>query len=85
MAKCVLTYECCCADITQDRWNKLMRKTKPCNYKKMVAKIKRDCPDMYDSIGLKYPNPYKDQCRITPTHYVLVHSAIEYFFKKNPA
>ena len=27
-------------------------------------------------------SPYAEQCRQTPTHYILVHSAIEYFIRK---
>lgn len=45
-------------------------------------KIKKEIPNLYNSLALDFPNPYAAQCRSTPTHYILVHSAIEYFIKK---
>lgn len=38
-------------------------------------------PNIRGSLSNTY-NPYAEQCRQTPTHYILVHSAIEYFIRK---
>ncbi|KAA5287152.1 hypothetical protein F2Z06_19995 [Phocaeicola dorei] len=48
----------------------------------LVKRIKKEIPNLYNSLALDFPNPYASQCRSTPTHYILVHSAIEYFIKK---
>ena len=34
------------------------------------------------TVFFQFYNPYAEQCRQTPTHYILVHSAIEYFIRK---
>ena len=75
-----IQYECCCADVTERRWEQLMKGHKPCSYKRLVSLIQRDCPSMYNTLQLYLGNPYSGQCCKTRTHYVLVHSAIEYFF-----
>jgi hypothetical protein len=75
--------ECTCAEITSDRWNELMKDAKPINYKWLVNKIKRELRYLYDDLLLEYYNPYAEQCRVTKTHYILVHSATEYFIRKN--
>ena len=74
--------ECTCADISADKWTKLMKGGKPINYKWLVNKVKRELPNLYCELALEYPNPFKDECLVTKTHYILVHSAIEYFIKK---
>lgn len=75
--------ECTCADITEKQWERLMHNAKRMSYKKLVSAIKRNLPDLYYALGLNYPNPYSTQCRQTDTHYILVHSAIEYFIRKD--
>lgn len=75
--------ECTCVGITKERWDELMKNTKPMNYKWLVAKIKKHLPELYYSIGLDYPNPWASQCCKTKTHWILVHSAIEYFINKS--
>jgi hypothetical protein len=74
--------ECTCEQISADKWAELMKGGKPINYKWLVNKIKRELPELYVSLALEYPNPYKDECLVTKTHYILVHSAIEYFIRK---
>lgn len=34
------------------------------------------------ALALNLYNPWADQCRQTATHFILVHSAIEYFIHK---
>ncbi len=71
----------CCA-VTDKQWERLMRNARRVSYKKLVSLIKSNMPDLYYALGLNFPNPYSTQCRQTDTHYILVHSAIEYFIRK---
>ena len=74
--------ECTCEQISADKWAKLMKGGKPINYKWLVNKIKRELPCLYNELSLQYYNPWENDCKQTKTHYILVHSAIEYFIKK---
>ena len=74
--------ECTCVGIGMNRWNRLMKGAKPLNYDWLVRKIRKHMPELYDGLGLQYPNPYDNQAKVTGTHYILVHSAIEYFIHK---
>lgn len=75
-------YETCCAFTTIDQWNRLMKGARPASYKRLVARIKRELPWLYDELCLGFTNPYDNQTRQTKTHYILVSSAIEYFIHK---
>ena len=77
-----MIYECCCGDITFDEWKVLMSGARKCSYKRLISKIKREIPSLYEQFMLDVPNPYAEQCRQTDTHYILVHSMIEYFIRK---
>ncbi len=77
-----MIYECCCEDITFDKWKVLMHGARKCSYKRLISKIKREIPSLYEQLMLDVPNPYAEQCRQTDTHYILVHSMIEYFIRK---
>ena len=59
-----------------------MEGNKPLNYEWLRRKVKKHLPELYDSLGLDYYNPYEKQTRVTKTHYILVHSSIEYFISK---
>ena len=74
--------ECTCIGIGIDRWNQLMKGNKPLNYEWLRRKVKKHLPELYDSLGLDYYNPYENHTSVTRTHYILVHSSIEYFIKK---
>lgn len=74
--------ECTCIGIGIERWNRLMKGNKPLNYEWLRRKVKKHLPELYDSLGLDYYNPYENQTRVTKTHYILVHSSIEYFISK---
>lgn len=75
-------YETNCACISIDEWNALMKGARMCSYRVLVKKIKKELPELYDNLCLNYYNPFESQCRQTKTHYILVHSAIEYFIRK---
>lgn len=76
-------YDCCCVDCGgEDRWNEMMKGRRKISYKWMVAKIRRECPEMVEPLMLDFNNPYADMTYSTNTHYVLTNSAIEYFFRK---
>lgn len=62
-----MRYQCCCSDISLDEWKQLMKGARKCSYEKL---------------SLDVPNPYAEQCKQTDTHYILVHSMIEYFIRK---
>lgn len=74
--------ECTCADITMQQWEELMQNAKPIKYNKLLKLIKNNIPSLYNGLALQFPNPYAEQATETETHYILVHSAIEYFIKK---
>lgn len=77
-----MRYECCCEDVTFDKWKQLMKGARKCSYKRLVKKIKENIPELYNQLVLDVPNPYAGSCRQTKTHYILVHSMIEYFILK---
>lgn len=75
-------YETNCTCVTIDEWNKLMSNTRPCSYKRLVARVKKEIPELYHALSLNFYNPWENDCQQTKTHYILVHSGIEYFIHK---
>ena len=75
--------ECTCIGIGIERWNRLMKGSKPLNYQWLKRPIKKYLPELYDPLCMDFYNPYENQTRVTRTHYILVHSAIEYFSQKD--
>lgn len=75
-------YETRCADITLSKWYELMKGNRKCSYKRLVNRIKKEIPELYDNLRLDLFNPYWQQCAQTRTHYILVSSGIEYFIHK---
>ncbi len=74
--------ECRCCDISERKWDELMKGARKCNYKRLVKLIKENLPGLYKELALDYPNPYADMCKQTKTHYILVSSMIEHFIRK---
>ncbi len=72
---------CCGCGI--ERWNALMKGARKCSYKRLVARIKKELPDLYESLALNFYNPWDEQCQQTKTYFILVHSGIEYFIRKS--
>lgn len=77
-----MRYECCCEDISFDMWKAYMKGARKCSYRKLVSHIKAELPTLYRKLLLDIPNPYANYCKQTRTHYILVHSMIEYFIAK---
>jgi len=77
-----MRYVCCCADVTIDEWNKLMADSYEVDYEELTKKVQRELPWLYNKLCLECYNPYGYQSCQTATHYILVHSAIEYFIEK---
>ena len=75
-------YETNCTCVSIDEWNQLMKGARKCSYKRLVSKIKRELPELYFDLCLNIYNPFEGQCKQTKYHYILVHSAIEYFIRK---
>lgn len=74
--------DCTCENITKERWEKLMKGAKNLNYRWLVTRLRKKLPSLYDSLCLYYFNPWENDAKVTKTHYILVHSAIEYFIHK---
>ena len=74
--------ECSCISISQHKWNILMEGSVKANGSIIRKLIKKFLPELYNNLALDYYNPYESQSVRTKTHYVYVHSGIEYFIKK---
>lgn len=74
--------DCTCYSISAERCERLMKNKRRTNYRKLIKAIKEQIPDLYSSLALNLNNPYSRSCGETKTHYILVHSGIEYFIKK---
>ena len=79
----IMELECTCADIKINRWHVLMAGKKRTSYNKLVKKIKAELPELYSYLGLNFSNPYSKDTFETDSHYILTHSATEYFIRKN--
>lgn len=75
-------YETNCTEIGIKKWSQLMKGARKCSYKKLVARIKKEIPELYTDLCLDFYNPYENECKQTKTHFILVSSAIEYFIRK---
>lgn len=73
-----LQLEHTCVNISSTEWDKLMKGAKKANYTKIHRLIKKLAPEY---TWLTEKNPYKYQYSKTKTHLIVVHSAIEYFFR----
>ena len=74
-----LYFECTCAEATNESWDKLMTGAVRADKRKVNALVKKFLPDTFRSLSLNLYNPYEYER--TKTHFILVHSAIEYFIR----
>ena len=77
-----MTLESNCTLLSADEMKELERGARPVSYARLVGRIRKEIPDLYLGLLLNLRNPYAGQCRQTGTHYILVHSSIEYFIRK---
>ena len=71
--------DCTCTEINIDKWNELIKGARPMSYEWLRRREKKHLPELYNSLCMDYYNPWESYTRRTKTHYILVHSAIEYF------
>ena len=76
-------FECACCNISESKWDDLMKGAKKANGSKIRKMIKDQLPELYEGLCLQYPNPCEHQSQKTETHLIYVHSAIEYFLRIN--
>lgn len=74
--------DCTCANISLSQWKCLMKRKRKISYEWIKRKIKKGMPDLYKNLCLEFYNPWEDKTYSTKTHYILTHSAIEYFIRK---
>ncbi len=72
-----------CTSITLKQFDFLMEGAVKANGSKIRKMIKKQIPDLYKSLALEYNNPYESNSQRTPTHYIYVHSGIEYFLLRS--
>lgn len=48
----------------------------------LVKRIKKQLPLLYKELCLEFYNPWENQYRVNRDYYILVHSAIEFFIRK---
>ena len=77
-----MTFIGTCAEVSLKEWNDLMRGKKRFSYKTLCKMVKDEYPKMYVNLSLDLYNPWSKDTYQTKTHYILTHSATEYFFLK---
>ena len=84
-----LDYQCNCTEITEKRWDQLMKNAKRADVYKINKLVKEHLPELFIHLGLDC-RPLRDLYWFNPYHYyktkthlILVHSSIEYFLKIN--
>ena len=76
--------DCTCVDCGSiQKWEELMNGAKKFSYSKLKKLIKKELPELYNELDLKLFNPWENDTFETPTHYILTHSAVEFFIRKN--
>jgi len=76
-----LTFDTDCTSTSVYEWERLMKGSVKANGSKIRKLIKKFIPELYDSLGLDFYNPYESNSVRTKTHFIYVHSCIEYFLK----
>ena len=75
--------ECTCDSCgSLQEWERLMKGRRKFSYKKLCRMIKETLPDLYEALALQFYNPWHKNTAQTETHYIMCHSATEYFFRK---
>lgn len=71
-----------CATLTAQECRKRFKYSRRISWEWLKRKIKRELPELYSALSLQFPTLYEAETRSTKTHYIFVHSAIEYFLLK---
>jgi len=74
-----LVYEANCTCVSPCKIDYLMNGATPANKRWIDKLVKEHLPDLFDDLAIQYHNPYRYYK--TKTHFILVHSGIEYFLK----
>lgn len=73
----------CSTDMSAERWTELMGGSRACeDYEELKGFVKTNCPNLYATLALDFPNPYASGCGETETHFILAHSMKQYFIAK---
>ena len=70
-----------CMNVSRRKWDEYMEGAVKANGRKVRRLIKQHLPKLYTELGLNFHNPYECKCQRTKTHFIYVHSSIEYFLK----
>lgn len=57
--------ESTCIDMSAEKIQAILERSKPINYKWLISKIRKHLPELYSDLCLDFYNPYKNQCRVT--------------------
>ncbi len=76
-----LSLQCTCMSISEREWDRLTKGTTKASGSQIRKLIKEHLPELYDSIGLDFYNPYEHKSVKKPGLLVYEHSAINYFLK----
>lgn len=77
-------FETDCTSCSFEKWEKLMNQAVKANGKRIKSMIKKQLPDLYHALYLEFPNHFEHRSKRTQTHYIYVHSGIEYFLARIP-
>ena len=75
-----IEFDCTCESISIYKWEKLMYKCLRADKRKINNMVRKQIPYLYNMLSLNIYNPY--EYYKTNTHYILVHSSIEYFLRR---
>ena len=79
----MISLDCTCVGIGVNKWERLMKGATRANKRKLNALVRKEMPELYEALALNLYNPY--HYYKTKTHFILVHSSIEYFLLKEAA
>lgn len=70
-----------CSSFTARQMDRFMDKATKANGELIRKHIKDHCPDIYESLGLNYYNPFEHQSVKKDDILIYVHSGTDYVFK----
>lgn len=76
-----ISLEATCVGIGMHKWDQLMEGAIKADGSKIRNMIKKQLPELYESLSLDFFNPHESYSVRTDTHLIYNHSLIEYFLK----